>query len=151
MQTNIKKLELDQIEEIATMVWEVMDNADQLPNQAYILPEDVKRLLHTIIKKDMEGNCLTCYGIMDNKKLIAMIGYEQYQKKISYLYVLPEYQRQGLGSKLLDFIVENEADATKVLIRAHENAVAMYEKYGFEKNGDDSQYSIGMEYVLRRN
>lgn len=146
----IKKLEVKQVDEITNLVWNVMEDAKQLPTYADYNPEKGKKLLHYMIRKDMERDFLLCYGALEEETLIGMVGYEPIRNEISYLYVLPAYQRKGIGSKLLDVIIHGIMDTPSVILRAHKDAVPMYEKYGFKKNGDDSPFSIGMEYVLRR-
>ena len=146
----IKLLGLDSINEISDFVWYVMGESGQFPNQVYFSPNEFKNVLHFMINRDMNVGLLVFYGAFQGDKMLGIVGFEPYCSRISYLYVLPEYQRKGIGSKLLDVIIRGIMDTPSVILRAHRDAVPMYEKYGFKKNGDDSPFSIGMEYVLRR-
>ena len=52
-----------------------------------------------------------------------------------YVLVRPEYQRQGIGKKLLELMLEEYKNVhTKVLI-AYNRKVRFYKKLGFEKAG----------------
>ena len=146
---NIKKLESTQAREITDLVWDVMIHAKQLPNKVANSSE-FYMILYNLITKGIKDESLLCYGMLDNDKLIGMIGYEIETNQIIYLYVLPEYQKQGIGSKLLDIIINGVNQDESIMVRAHRDAVAMYEKYGFEKDNSDTKWAIGMTYTIRR-
>lgn len=143
----IKRLEKEHSKEIATLVCRVMESADQLP----LGHTNIKcySMLYELIKTGIEENALLIYGMIKENLLIGIVGYEPLSNEITYLYVLPEYQRQGIGSKLLDCIMGG-IKQQKVKLRAHRDAIPMYTKYGFERNNNDNRKSIGMIYTIRR-
>jgi ribosomal protein S18 acetylase RimI-like enzyme len=57
--------------------------------------------------------------------------------------LLPEYRRQGIGSKIMKELI-GEADEKKVKLSLHVEhfnpAMALYERLGFEKKGDTGVY-----------
>ena len=65
-------------------------------------------------------------------------------RHISMLFVEPEFQRKGIGRKLLSSAL-NYARADIVTVRASLSSVPAYEKYGFESRGDISE-SSGLVY-----
>ena len=144
---NIKKLEVEQVKEIANLIWNVMIDNGQLPKKTAVLPQ-CYMMLYDMIEKGIKDNSLLCYGTMKENELIGMIGYEFDKNEITYLYVCSEYQNQGIGSKLLDAVVESMQEQQTINVRAHRDSVTMYEKYGFKKNGNDTRGSIGMTLYI---
>ena len=58
--------------------------------------------------------------------------------QIGRMGVLPEYRRQGIGSKLLDFVLRLAAskNLARVYLHAQAQAISFYEKHGFIAQGD---------------
>ena len=54
---------------------------------------------------------------------------------IENLYVLPERYRQGYGSMLLDFAIENCTGAPMLFVLNNNSAIEMYRKFGFKETG----------------
>lgn len=144
----IKRLEKDDAKDIATLVYRVMQEAKQLPPSAHNNPKCYD-ILYELITNEIKESMLLCYGMIIDDSLVGMVGYEPLKNEITYLYVLPEYQRQGIGSKLLDCVISS-IEKPKVGLRAHEDAIPMYTKYGFERNYNDTKRSAGMTYTIRR-
>lgn len=144
----IKRLKIEEVKDIADLVYSVMQSAGQLPPAAYNNSK-CYNVLYELIVTGIEKNTLLCYGIRVDNLLVGMVGYEPLTNEITYLYVLPEYQKQGIGSKLLDCIISS-IEHQSVDLRAHKDAISMYTKYGFERNNDDTPRSIGMTYTIRR-
>lgn len=54
---------------------------------------------------------------------------------IENLYVLPEKQRQGYGSKLLSFAISKCTDVPVLTVLSNNSAIEMYRKFGFKETG----------------
>lgn len=54
---------------------------------------------------------------------------------IENLYVLPEKQRQGYGSKLLSFAISKCTDVPVLTVLNNNTAIEMYRKFGFKETG----------------
>ena len=54
---------------------------------------------------------------------------------IENLYILPERQRCGYGSRLLDFAVEKCIGNPVLTVLSNNTAIEMYRKYGFKETG----------------
>lgn len=62
--------------------------------------------------------------------------------ELGVLYILPEYQRMGIGRKLTDRAVDWLGRKKKIFLKVasyNQNAIAFYEKYGFVKTGVTSK------------
>ncbi len=49
-----------------------------------------------------------------------------------YLLVRPEYQKLGIGKRLVDIILEEYKDYARKVLIAYDNAIDFYQKCGFE-------------------
>jgi len=72
----------------------------------------------------------------------CLVSKKEKFNELDVLYVLPEYQRMGIGKKLLDraigWLGEKKEGKLKVALY-NDNAVSFYEKYGFVKTGVTSR------------
>ena len=71
----------------------------------------------------------------DNEKLVGCVrvltdGY--FFSTITEILVLPEYQKQGIGEKLMSLAFETSP--TSLFFGAQPEAIAFYEKIGYEKS-----------------
>jgi ribosomal protein S18 acetylase RimI-like enzyme len=72
-----------------------------------------------------------------------VVGYaspciEEEQRRIGALYVSPDSQGQGIGSKLLGKALEWHGSDQDIYLRVlsyNDNAIRLYEKFGFQKTG----------------
>ncbi len=126
-------------------ILEVINSAAQryegaIPDDCYSEPYMTKRELEEEMREmDFHGYRKT--------NLVAVVGVQNLKEVtlIRHLYVRPGRQRQGIGSKLLEFAVD-EAENKKMLVgtwRGADWAVSFYEKNGFEQVEDS-------EKLLRR-
>ena len=69
------------------------------------------------------------YGAFEGDTLIA-VGALKDRRHVLLLYVLPERQRQGVGSRVLCKLL-SMADVPDVTVNAAPDAVPFYEKHGF--------------------
>lgn len=66
------------------------------------------------------------YLILQNNKPCATIGWYEFDKKnafIGWFGVLPEYQRKGIGTKVLDFIMKEVASLCYSYLRVYTDKV----------------------------
>lgn len=62
------------------------------------------------------------------------------------LYILPEHQGQGIGTKLLDKVIEHYSQTKQLRVYVEENnlkAIAFYEHKGFKKIRKEEETSFG--------
>ena len=78
---------------------------------------------------------MTFFGWEEDQTLVAVIGFQPFADVtlIRHAYVLPQYQRQGLGSKLLEHLKTLTTDP-RLLVGTWADAswaIEFYEKHGF--------------------
>ncbi len=68
---------------------------------------------------------------------------------ISYVAVLPEFQNQGIGTKLIEnLIVKAQAKKIKTLrLKSRINAIKFYQKIGFIEQGNQMDF-LGIPHVF---
>lgn len=72
------------------------------------------------------------------------------------LYILPEHQKQGIGTTLLNKVAENYPKAERLRIYVEENnqnAIAFYERKGFKKLRKEEETSFGevmVDWVMEK-
>jgi predicted GNAT family N-acyltransferase len=80
-------------------------------------------------------------GAFDGERLVACLMLEdrgEGRAKMRQVAVAFEYQRRGVGSKLVAFSerVAREAGFREMVLNARETAVPFYERHGYEKHGE---------------
>lgn len=120
-------------------------------------------LQHSIddIMKSLKSEGNLSYLLYDNKKLIGyMIGDfktlpdNRYGYYISYVYIMEKYRNSGLGSKLMDMLIQECKDRGIGWIvltcdSRDKKIVRFYEKYGFTIDKSLDQNKIHKVYSLR--
>ncbi|WP_353395851.1 GNAT family N-acetyltransferase [Hydrogenophaga sp. 5NK40-0174] len=98
-------------------------------------------------------NSLFATTVRDGDKLIAMgrvVGDGGCNYEVVDVAVHPAYQKQGLGTAVMDaimsFIEKNAPDTAYVSLIADHHSPALYSKYGFEPT---APVSIGMAYRVK--
>ena len=87
------------------------------------------------LKREIDSG-VEFYGWFEDDTLIGVMGI-QFVKDVTLIrhaYVLPEYQRRGIGSKLLKHLIDL-AKTTEILVGTWANAtwaIRFYEKHGFK-------------------
>ena len=83
-------------------------------------------------------------------QLVGFISYELKESSGAYindLTILPEFQNKGVGSKVLDFVLERLKNAKRIELVTHPQnipALKLYLKYGFEiVSWKENYYSDG--------
>ena len=92
-------------------------------------------------------DAIKCIKIYNDK---TFIGFMVFKKKfedhiwkkiyISHLFISKAYQRQGLGTRCMNFLFKLYPDITTFSLNANEDAITFYQKFGFKKeiNSDDN-------------
>lgn len=101
---------------------------------------------------DYLKNC-EVYIAYENEKPIGLVGYETKEDfvEILLLAVIPEYQKKGLGRKLMSFAMDKIKDKEIRLVTHPKNtpAIILYLKSGFEISGwKDNYYGDGQPRLL---
>ncbi|MFX0050154.1 MAG: GNAT family N-acetyltransferase [Candidatus Hermodarchaeota archaeon] len=85
-------------------------------------------------------------GELDNKKIVAngALIFQGESCWIGFMAVLPEFQRQGIGSKLFERLIEEalRLNSKSIDLYATEKGEQVYRKYGFQKLYSTSMYTI---------
>jgi len=73
------------------------------------------------------------YGAFDSEKLVA-VGALKNKSHILMLYVLPNYQKKGIGDRLLREL-EKKCTVNKVTLNSSDFAISFYQKRGYRVCG----------------
>lgn len=88
------------------------------------------------------NSCETVFTAWDEGRLIGLINAiddGELTAYVHYLLVDPEYQKLGVGKKLLDMVKEKYSNYLYLLLVAeNQGLIEYYEKNGFEKEKDTS-------------
>lgn len=137
--------DIQQIREVQKIVWLVT-----YPNKEYDItqedilssftPESDKRFI-TIVQKALMSNPLVHGWIAkDEEKIVGYYFVEKTENKnrINSLYVLPQYQGQGIGKQLLLQALqwlENNKPTVLEVASYNAKAIVFYKSFGFVENG----------------
>lgn len=95
-------------------------------------PEKLKRAIQ---------NSHRVYSAYDDDKLVGLINSLSdgvMTVYFHYLLVMPEYQSQGIGKKLIELMLEEYVDYARKAVIAYDDEVEFYKKCGFELGEDKS-------------
>ena len=140
--------------EIRDMELGDIDRVMEIESKTFIAPWKKEEMLY-----EFNGNQFSNMAVILSDNLI--VGFYDYwvtfdSATIAQITIDPAYQRQHLGSKLMEEILK-DATAKKVrtitleVRKNNEKAVKLYQKYGFKQilikekyysNGDDALYMI---------
>ena len=76
--------------------------------------------------------------------------------EMTHLYVRPDKQRQGIGTKLMEFAVKQMTSINRVyatVLSVNEPGLAFFEKYAFEFTGEQRTLKNGileLKYVYKK-
>lgn len=89
------------------------------------------------------------FGTFIDNKLVGVIGLED-KNYINILYVDKEYQMNGIGTELLNYIIKYiSSDISKIEVCAAAKAVNFYLKNGFQKYENQYGNKIMMYYNVK--
>ena len=80
-------------------------------------------------------NSSSVFTAWDGDKLVGLINVLDdgiMTAYVHYLLIMPEYQRIGIGEKLVKMVSENYKDYLRIVLIAYEKEVGFYKHCGFE-------------------
>jgi GNAT superfamily N-acetyltransferase len=82
-----------------------------------------------------EMRCMAFFGWEEDRRLVGVMGFQPLEEVtlIRHAYVLPDFQRRGLGSKLLEHL-KTLTTSPRLLVGTWADAgwaIEFYEKHGF--------------------
>ena len=136
----IKKIDQAQMDNAIDLIWttflqfEAPDYSD----------EGIQSFKDFIENKEII-NTLEFWGAYDNQKLKGVIATNENRKHICCFFVEAQYQRQGIGRKLWEYLLENSQKEV-ITVNSSTYAVPVYHKLGFVDTNTE-QLSDGMRYT----
>ena len=90
---------------------------------------------------------------LEKDEVIGYLSYSiMYEKaEINNIYVLGQYRSQGIGSKLLDYLVKKCKICENITLEVRKdniNAIYLYKKYGFKEVAIREKYYNGIDGIL---
>ena len=104
------------------------------------------------LRRQMKNKTILFAGYREDGKLLGMARaakVESNSVRIFQLYVLPANQRNGIGTRLMDYLATYFPEATRFVLDVsvgNERGISFYEKYGFKFLGT-STLKIGNEEI----
>lgn len=91
--------------------------------------QQVEPYVHAYI----ESESFETFTYLLNDRCVAFISLSD--SEILFLYVAPEWQRQDIGSELLNFVKSRVDSLTLKVHTKNAKAIGFYEKHGFQADG----------------
>lgn len=118
--------------------------------------EDIKLkefLIINKVEKPIESPFSKEVIYIENDQTIGYLSYSiMYEKaEINNIYVLEKYRSQGIGTKLLDYLVKKCKICENITLEVrkdNKNAICLYKKYGFKQVAIREKYYNGVDGIL---
>ena len=81
------------------------------------------------------NNSSSVFSAWDSDKLIGLVNVLDdgiMTAYVHYLLIMPEYQRIGIGEKLVRMVTENYKDYLRIVLIAYDKETGFYKRCGFE-------------------
>ena len=123
-------------------------------SEDYLSLYSVERIIN-ILKKDNTADRITFISY-DKNIINGLVTIDKERAEIVHLYVNPERQKMGFGTKLLEFGIKQMTSINRVyttVLSCNTVGVDFFEKYGFEFTGEQRTLKSGMlelRYVYRK-
>ena len=139
------------------MIVEIDENDTQLINNLEQAFENAFK--KNKITDDFKKNIFSKYFIyQENSNIIGYINYyDLYDRfELAFIEVKDDYRHKNYGSKLMEYLINigknhNIENITLEVSEKNENAIKLYEKYGFEKVAIRKGYYDGVDgYLMER-
>ncbi len=112
-------------------------------SKEFIEKHNIEYMKNYLIKEINTGYSL--YAEYNAEKPVGIIGINLNTDEIGLLYVLPEEQRKGYGSDLLEFALSQTNSPHLTVLNTNKAAIGLYEKYGFKFSGENKKLSPDKE------
>jgi len=136
----VKKIDDTQITNAIDLIWQTF-----LQFEAPDYSEEGVKSFQEFIENKEIVKTLEFWGAYDEERLKGVIATNENRKHICCFFVKAQYQRQGIGRKLWNFLRENSSSKT-ITVNSSPYAVPVYHKLGFVDT-DTEQLSDGMRYT----
>ena len=95
--------------------------------------EEIEDIFKQIFNQELKLNIYSKIVAYKEDKIVGFLIYDDIYDRyeIEYIGVLEEYRNKGIGSKLMEYL-DNKNISLEVDVN-NENAIKLYEKYGFKK------------------
>ena len=140
LNVEVKKIDDTQITNAIDLIWQTF-----LQFEAPDYSEEGVKSFQDFIENKEIIKTLEFWGAYDEEELKGVIATNENRKHICCFFVKAQYQRQGIGRKLWDFLRENSSSKT-ITVNSSPYAVPVYHKLGFVDT-DTEQLSDGMRYT----
>ena len=123
-------------------------------NEEYLEAFNVEKTKN-ILKKDEAADRIT-YIAYDKNNVVGFVTIDKERFEMTHLYVRPDKQRQGIGTKLMEFAVKQMTSINRVyatVLSVNEPGLAFFEKYAFEFTGEQRTLKNGileLKYVYKK-
>lgn len=109
----------------------------------------------SVLKKDEAADRITFISY-DKNVVNGIVTIDKDRSEITHLFINPDKQKQGFGTKLLEFGIKQMTSISRVyttVLSANTAGVEFFEKYGFEFTGEQRTLKNGLlelRYVFRK-
>lgn len=107
------------------------------------LKDYYKDLSNELIVKSLNDNCIV-YGAYIEDKLIGC-GFVEDDGYLNSLFVSNEYRNNGIGSQLLEKLIQNCSEFDIIKVNASLKAISLYKRFSFHETGVSNGRNIPME------
>jgi GNAT superfamily N-acetyltransferase len=118
----------------------------------FLPPEEFHDPEMTAAQWDAEAQRMTWYGAFMDRTLVGVMGLE-YVRDVALLrhgYVLPEYQRQGVGSVLMQYLEQQSQGVRRIVVGTYAGnykARGILEAAGYQLS-EDSEARLCAYYAI---
>ena len=136
----INSISIENIDEFNNLGIQVNNNFTNVFNLEDILKSDIDKI----------------YGYYDNNKLVGFIHISKLYEVMDIINIVvdKEYRNKGIGTKLLNYIVDNYKDINSIMLEVNENnnnAIDFYKKNDFKIiNTRKNYYKDGNALIMKR-
>lgn len=108
-----------------------------------------------ILKKDEAADRIT-YIAYDKNNVVGIVTIDKERFEMTHLYIRPDKQRQGIGTKLMDFAIKQMTSINRVytnVLSVNTQALSFFEKYAFDFTGEQRTLKNGileLKYVKKK-
>ena len=130
----IREIEYEELGDASKVLWKSFYEAEK-HNHTMEGMERFRDLTEPVsLSINSFDGSMVLYGYFRDGELLSVAALKD-KKHILMLYVLPLYQKMGIGKEMLSFL-ESNCDSKLVTLNASDSAIAFYEHFGYEVCGE---------------